>query len=146
MRPAKASSKNAGRLRFWLDPTRTASTRCPFRCSISCIAIAWVMCPRPSPCTVNITLMESYEAEVAVEVLDQRRAVLDPVPAIHVEHVVDLTNLGPVDVSADHARHPALATELEHRVFVVGHVLHRALRAQLDVRRERPVAEAEAAP
>jgi hypothetical protein len=50
-----------------------------------------------------------------------------------------------MDVSADHARHPALAAELEHRVFVVGHVLHRALRPQLDVRRERPVAEAEAA-
>jgi hypothetical protein len=49
-----------------------------------------------------------------------------------------------VDVPADHARHPALATELEHRVLVVGHVLHGALRAQLDVRGERPVAEAEA--
>ncbi len=50
-----------------------------------------------------------------------------------------------MDVPADHARHPALAAELEHRVLVVGHVLHRALRAQLDVRGERPVAEPEAA-
>jgi hypothetical protein len=50
-----------------------------------------------------------------------------------------------VDVPADDPGHPALATELEHRVLVVGHVLHGALRAQLDVRGERPVAEAEAA-
>lgn len=89
--------------------------------------------------------MEANEAEVAVEVLHQGRAVLDPITAVHVEHVPDLANLRPVDVPADHAGHSALAAELEHRVFVVGHVLHGALRAELDVRRERPVAEAEAA-
>src|SRR5215831_18605504 len=88
--------------------------------------------------------MESNEAEVAVEVFDQRRAVLDPIPAVHVYHVPDLTDLRAMDVPADDSSHPALATELEHGVLVVGHVLHRALRAQLDVRRERPVAEPEA--
>ena len=88
--------------------------------------------------------MESNEAEVAVEILDQRRAVLDPIPAVHVYHVPDLTDLRSVDVPADDSGHAALATELEHGVLVVGHVLHRALRAQLDVRRERPVAEPEA--
>ena len=77
--------------------------------------------------------MESNEAEVAVEILDQRRAVLDPIPAVHVYHVTDLTDLRAVNVAANDPGHPALATELKHRVLVVGHVLHGALRAQLDI-------------
>jgi len=77
--------------------------------------------------------MESNEADVAVEILDQRRAVLDPIPAIHVYHVTDLSDFRPVDVPANDPRHSTLAAELKHGVFVVGHVLHRALRPQLDI-------------
>ena len=90
--------------------------------------------------------MEFDEAEVAVEIFRERRAVLHPVATVQIKQSADLPDLGAVDVPADHARHPALARELDHRVLVVGDVFHRRLGFQLDVGGEGPVAEPEAAP
>jgi len=90
--------------------------------------------------------MEFDEGESAFEILDQRRAILDPVAAVHVKHVAEVANFRPVNVTANHARHAALARELNHRILVIGHIFHRRLRFQFDVARERPISETERAP
>jgi hypothetical protein len=51
-----------------------------------------------------------------------------------------------MNMPANHAVHPALATELNHRVFVIGYVFHRRLGFEFDVGSERPVTKTQRAP
>lgn len=90
--------------------------------------------------------MEFEEGEVAFEIFREGRAVLDPIAAVQVKQSADVADLGAMDVPADHARHLALARELDHRVLVVGDVFHRRLGLELDVGGEGPIAESQAAP
>ena len=83
--------------------------------------------------------MEFNEGEFAFEIFSERRAVLDPVPAVHVKNIPQVANFRPVNVPANHAGHPALARKLNHRVLVIRHVFHRRLGLELDIRRERPI-------
>src|SRR4051794_21113957 len=87
----------------------------------------------------------AHDAQAAVEVLDQGGAALHPVAVIAVEDAVDGADLGVMDVAADHAVDAAAARLACHRLFVVGDELDRVLDLVLEVRRQRPVAEAELA-
>jgi hypothetical protein len=87
-----------------------------------------------------------HDAQPAVEVLDQRGAAFDPVAVVAVEDAVDRADLGVVDVPAHHAVDAASSRLARHRVFVVVDELHRVLDPVLEVRRQRPVGQAELAP
>ena len=52
------------------------------------------------------------QAQMAVEILDQRGAAFDPVAVIAVENTVDLADLGAMDVSAHHGVDVALGSGL----------------------------------
>ena len=51
----------------------------------------------------RLRLGPAQQAQPAAEVLDQRRAALDPVAVVAVGDAVDLGDLRAVDVAADHA-------------------------------------------
>src|ERR1022692_2223306 len=104
------------------------------------------MCPLPSPWTVNITFMKSDEADVPIVILHQGRAVFHPIPAVHVEHVSDGTDLRAVNMSTDHPVHAAFPAEPDHGFLVIGDILHGRLGLQLDVGSERPVAKPKVPP
>jgi hypothetical protein len=89
--------------------------------------------------------MEVNEFDSAVKMFHQRGAALDPVAAVEVLHVADGLDLGAVDVAADDAVHALLARHLREGFLVLGHKFHRGLGLELQVRGERPVAEAEGA-
>lgn len=90
--------------------------------------------------------MECYQRERSGHVFDQCRAVFYPIAAVHVNKILDRPDLGPVDVAADYPVHADLAAELDHRFLVIRHVFDRGLGFELDVGRERPIAETETAP
>lgn len=90
--------------------------------------------------------MEFDETEFSVEVLDQRGAVFNPVTAIHVNEIANRPDFRSMNVAANDAGHPVLATELDQRRLVVGHVFHRRLGLEFDVRGKGPVAEPEYPP
>ena len=79
------------------------------------------------------------------EVFGERGAALDPVAVVAVKHAVDLRDLGAMDVAADGAVQPATPRFVRERALEVRDVFHRVLHLVLEVRRERPVREAERA-
>lgn len=93
-----------------------------------------------------MTFIKSDQLKPPIEILRKRGAVFDPVTAIHIKHAADLADFRTMNVTANHAIHPALAAELDHRPFVVGDVFHRRLGFQFDIRGERPVPEPETPP
>ena len=74
--------------------------------------------------------MQDFEPTVAM--LDQRRAALDPVAVVAVEHAVDVADLGVVDMAADDAVDVARARLGGDRVGVIADELDRVL--DLDLR------------
>ena len=109
---------------------------------------------RPSPAASNAatSLVEGGAAErpgppddleASVVVLDEGRAVLDPVAAVGVERPpgvgLDEPQLGPVDVAAHDAVDAALGGPRRDGLLEPGHVLERPLRPVLERRRQRPV-------
>ena len=79
----------------------------------------------------------------AVEVLDERRAVLHPVAAVEILDTVDPPDRRHVDVAADH---PGTALPLRvpgHKVLEVVDEVYGPLHLALEQRRERPVGVAE---
>jgi hypothetical protein len=83
------------------------------------------------------------ELEAAVAMLGQRRAALDPVAVVAVQHVVHHAHLRAVDVAADQAVDPLLACRPGDRVLEVADVLHGILDPVLEEGSQRPVAVAE---
>jgi hypothetical protein len=79
-------------------------------------------------------------------VLDQRRAALHPVAVVAVEDSVDLAHLGVVDVSRDHAVQPAALGLVGEGLLELTDEVDRVLDPVLQVRGERPVGQAQAAP
>ena len=53
-----------------------------------------------------------HDAQPAVEILDQRRATLDPVAVVAVQDAVDVADLGMMNVTADNAIDTAPAAAL----------------------------------
>jgi hypothetical protein len=90
--------------------------------------------------------MEVEESDVAVEILDEGGAALHPVAAVQVLHAAHAPDFRAVDVAADHAVDALLAGELRHGVLEVRDVAHGGLGLELEVRGDRPVAEAAAPP
>ncbi len=88
-----------------------------------------------------MTFIKSNQLKLPIEILHERGAVFHPVTAIHVDHVAQVADFRTVNVTADHALHPALAAELDHRLFVISDVFYRRLGLQFDIRCERPVPE-----
>lgn len=90
--------------------------------------------------------MESQEADVAVEILRERGAVLDPIAAVHVKEISEPPDFRAVNVAADDAVHTMFEAELDHRVLVIADVFDRCFRLELDIGGEGPVAEPKTAP
>ena len=60
-------------------------------------------------------------------VLDQSGQALDPIAVVTVEHPVDLTHLGVVDMATDHAMQPAPTRLTRHGSFEIGDIADCAL-------------------
>jgi hypothetical protein len=90
--------------------------------------------------------MEFYEGKFSVEVFRERGAILHPIARVHVEHIAEVANFRPMNVPADHSVHAALARELNHRILVIRHVLHRGLGFEFDEGSERPATKSQRAP
>ena len=86
-----------------------------------------------------------YDAQAAVEILDQGGAALDPIAVVAIEHAVDGADLGVMDVAAHHAVDAAAARFARHRMLVVVDELYGVLDLVLEVGRQRPVGQAELA-
>ena len=71
--------------------------------------------------------------EVALEILRQRRAALDPVAAVQVAEALDVAHLGAVDMAADDALDAVLARELHHAVLELCDVADGRLGVVLEV-------------
>ena len=90
--------------------------------------------------------MEFNEGKFSVEVFRQRGAILDPIARVHVKHISEVANFRTMNVPTNHSRHAAPARELNHRVLVIRHILHRRLGFEFDKRSEGPVTESERSP
>lgn len=76
--------------------------------------------------------MEFDQCEFSLEILRQGRAILDPIAAIHINHVAQIPDFRTMNVAANDTRHAILSCVLDHGVFIIGHVFHRRLCLQLD--------------
>ena len=90
--------------------------------------------------------MEVDEFDLAVEILNQRRAAFDPVAAVQVLHAVNHLHLGAVNVAADDAVRLVAAGHGSERGFVFGDILDGGFGLGFEVRGERPVAKTQRAP
>lgn len=90
--------------------------------------------------------MEFNEGELAVEIFGQGGAIFNPIAAVHVNYIAEFANFRTMDVPTNHTGHAALAGELDHRVFIIGNVFDCGFGFQFDVRGERPITKAQAAP
>ncbi|ABA51161.1 hypothetical protein BURPS1710b_1413 [Burkholderia pseudomallei 1710b] len=86
------------------------------------------------------------DLQLALHRLDERGQALDPVAVVAVQHAVDVADLGLVDVAADDAVAAAAARFVGHHCFERRNEVHGVLHLVLQVLRQRPVLEAEAAP
>src|SRR5437879_13907622 len=77
--------------------------------------------------------------------LDESSAVLDPIAAVAIENVADLTQLGVVDVTADHTIDTAATGFGGNGVGKGSDVLHRILDPPFEIGGQRPVWVAEPA-
>jgi len=90
--------------------------------------------------------MEMNEFYLAVKIFHQSRAAFNPITTVQILHPVDHLHLRPVDVTADDPLRILLARHRGQRAFVLGHELHRRLRLELQIRRQRPVTETQRPP
>src|SRR6185369_11959111 len=72
------------------------------------------------------------EPELAIPILNQCGAVLDPVAVIAVQHPVDLLHLRPVNMSTDDAVEAAPRGLVRRGLFEAAHVVARIAHAGLD--------------
>jgi len=83
--------------------------------------------------------MESDQCEFSLEIFRHGRAILDPIPAIDIQHVAQIPDFRSMNVATDDTGHAILSRILDHGVFVIGHVFHGRLGFQFDERGKRPV-------
>jgi len=74
-----------------------------------------------------------------LEILDQRRAALDPVAVVAIEDAVDGADLGVMDVSAHHTIDAATACFARDGLLVVVDELDGVLDLVFEIGRQRPV-------
>src|SRR5690242_17135752 len=140
-----ADSNQAGIGRCRLTPSVTATTWCPAASAISLTAMAWVMCPRPSPSTQNIIFMEMDEFDLAVEIFNQSGAAFNPIPAVQVFDAVNHLHFGAVNVAADDALRLLLAGHRSEGAFVFGDKFDGGLGLEFEKRGQRPITKSERA-
>lgn len=79
------------------------------------------------------------DLQPAVEMLHQGGAAFDPVAIVAIEDIVEPTNLGGVNVTANHAIHAATARFGDDGGFVVAYVFDRIFNLVFEISRQRPV-------
>jgi len=85
------------------------------------------------------------DLQLTFEGLDERRQAFHPIAVVAVQDTVDIANLSLVDVAADDPIAAAAARFVGHHVLELRDEVHRVLDLMLEVLRERPVVETEAA-
>jgi len=87
--------------------------------------------------------MEVDEFDLTVEIFNQRSAAFHPVAAVQIFDALNGLGLRPVDVTADDAMSLVAARHGGESVLVFRDVFHGRLGLEFQIRRQRPVAEAE---
>ena len=89
-------------------------------------------------------LLFPHDLDFSIEMLDQRRAGLDPIAAVVIGDVAEFTDGSTVDVPAKNAVHPIAFRVFNHRRLELPDKANRIFDPLLDVSAKRPVTKAEA--
>lgn len=89
----------------------------------------------------NSIFMKMNQPHCSVEILHQRRATFNPVPAVQILHAVNHLDFRPMNVPADYAMHILLASHQRDGLLVIGSVFDSLFCFELEIRRNRPVTE-----
>ena len=90
--------------------------------------------------------MQLQQVDVPLEVFRKRRAALNPVSTVQVFDPVHMADLSAVDVPTDHAVHVGLTGNVHHPFLELGDILDCRLGLEFEMRRHRPITEAESPP
>src|SRR4051812_4027968 len=88
----------------------------------------------------------AHNFNAAIEMLDQRRACLDPVPAIVIAHFAEFADRYAVDMTAKDRFDAVPLRILHHCRLKLADKTNRIFDPLFDIRAERPVTETETAP
>ena len=87
--------------------------------------------------------MKVDEFDLAVEIFNQSRATFNPIPAVEVFDAINCFHFRAVDVAANDAVSRLFAGHRGQRVLVFSDEFHGGLGLEFQIRRQRPVTEAE---
>jgi hypothetical protein len=87
-------------------------------------------------------LVEPQQVDVALKILGQGGAALNPVAAIEVFESLNGPDLGSVDMPANDAFDPRLTRQSHHGLLILSDVADRTLGLEFQVGGHRPVTEA----
>ena len=79
------------------------------------------------------------QLELAIEMLDESSAALDPVTAIAIENTAEIANFGVMDMAADNAVNSAPPRLVGNRVAKRSDILHGILDPLFQIGRKRPI-------
>jgi hypothetical protein len=87
--------------------------------------------------------MEVDEFNFTVKIFNQRRATLDPIAGVQVNHVADIFNFRAMNVSANHAVNILFPRGLDNRVFVIAHIFDSGFGFVFQISRDGPITKTE---
>jgi hypothetical protein len=86
--------------------------------------------------------VEPQQVDIALKILGQGSAALNPVAAIEVFEPLNCPDLGAVDVTANDPLDTRLSGQSHHGLLILGDVADRALGLKFQVGGHRPISEA----